>query len=193
MQLVSVEIKGVTPYLMHRFSDEASVETSTRRIRAEKVDPREEAERVAYKAPDGTYYFSSLAIIGSMCQAGTNHKQKGSRKSLRFVVPCAIRLTTDTIIMRNGDGKPAKSFEVDARPITIPATKGRIMRYRPRFNDWSAAFEFNLNEKLLGVDDAHLLLNEAGEQIGIGDFRPEKRGPFGIFRVTKFEAKPRAS
>jgi hypothetical protein len=27
----------------------------------------------------------------------------------------------------------------------------------------------------------------AGNSIGIGDFRPEKRGPFGTFRVTRFE------
>ena len=35
----------------------------------------------------------------------------------------------------------------------------------------------------------HELLTEAGETIGIGDFRPEKRGPFGTFRVTKFAEK----
>ena len=33
------------------------------------------------------------------------------------------------------------------------------------------------------------LLNEAGQNIGIGDFRPEKRGPFGTFRVTEFKAR----
>lgn len=26
-----------------------------------------------------------------------------------------------------------------------------------------------------------------GQSIGIGDFRPEKRGPFGTFRVVKFD------
>ena len=31
------------------------------------------------------------------------------------------------------------------------------------------------------------LLQEAGQSIGIGDFRPEKRGPFGTFRVVKFD------
>ena len=76
---------------------------------------------------------------------------------------------------------------VDARPVTIPATKGRVMRYRPRFNEWGAKFNVLVNDDILDVDTVHQLLNEAGLTIGIGDFRPEKRGPFGTFRVTKFE------
>jgi hypothetical protein len=37
---------------------------------------------------------------------------------------------------------------------------------------------------------AQQLLTEAGQSIGIGDFRPEKRGPFGTFRVIKFKETP---
>jgi hypothetical protein len=61
------------------------------------------------------------------------------------------------------------------------------MRYRPRFNEWGADFDLLINDALLGVDTAHRLLNEAGLSYGIGDFRPEKRGPFGTFRVTKWD------
>lgn len=94
-------------------------------------------------------------------------------------------MMSDRVTILNGKG-PAKDFEVDSRPVTIPATKGRIMRHRPRFDQWGAAFEMQINDDLLSVDMAHQLLNEAGLSIGIGDFRPEKRGPFGTFRVTKF-------
>ena len=71
--------------------------------------------------------------------------------------------------------------------VTIPATKGRIMRYRPRFNEWGARFDLLLDDNALDAEMAHQLLNEAGQSIGIGDFRPEKRGPFGTFRVVRFE------
>jgi hypothetical protein len=40
---------------------------------------------------------------------------------------------------------------------------------------------------MLDLDDAHMLLNEAGQTVGIGDFRPEKRGPFGTFLVISFQ------
>lgn len=185
MKTIEVEIRGTAPLLVHRFGEQAEAEKPTRAVVAKTRDPREEATQCAYIAPDGTFFFSAFAIPNAMGAAGANHKMKGSRKSLRFVVPSAVRMTCDTVTILNGKG-PAESFEVDARPVTIPATKGRIMRYRPRFNDWGARFELIVNDDQLAVDMAHQLLVEAGQGIGIGDFRPEKRGPFGTFRVTQF-------
>ena len=61
------------------------------------------------------------------------------------------------------------------------------MRHRPRFDEWSAAFSLIVNENLLPVDFVLQLLTEAGLQVGIGDFRPEKKGPFGTFQVVSWE------
>ena len=189
MQTVQVTIRGTSPLLIHRFGEDAEQGSSTRRVEVVKRDPREEATKHAYIAPDGTFYFSAFAIANAMGNAGANHKTKGSRKSLRYVVPSAVRVPSDTVTILNGAG-PAKSFEVDSRPVTIPATKGRIMRHRPRFDSWSAKFALVVNEDLLSLDMAHQLLNEAGQSIGIGDFRPEKRGPFGCFLVEHFGVEP---
>lgn len=186
MKTIKVEIRGVTPLLIHKFTEDTEQAKSTRRVEVKQRDPREEATKNAYIAQDGTFYFNAFSIPSCMGGAGSNHKARGSRKSLRFVVPSAVRMTTDTVTILNGKG-PAKDFEVDSRPVTIPATKGRIMRHRPRFDQWGAQFEMMVNDDLLSVEMAHQLLNEAGQSIGIGDFRPEKRGPFGTFRVTKFE------
>lgn len=186
MKTINVEIRGVTPLLIHRFTEQSEQAKNTRKMKMENFDPRAEATKAAYIAADGTFYFSAASIPGCLGNAGSNHKMRGSRKSLRFVVPSAVRMTNDTVTILNGSG-PAKDFEVDARPVTIPATKGRIMRYRPRFNEWGAKFDLLVNDDLLDVDTVHQLLNEAGMTIGIGDFRPEKRGPFGTFRVVNFK------
>lgn len=186
MKLVRVEIRGTSPLLIHRFGEQAEAGKASRATLVQEIDPREAAKQVAYIAEDGTFYFSAFSIPGSMGNAGSNHKLKGSRKTLRFVVPSAVRLVCDRITILNGSG-PAKDFEVDSRPVTIPSTKGRVMRHRPRFNQWGAEFELMIDEAMLPLDLAHQLLNEAGQSIGIGDFRPEKRGPFGCFRVTRFE------
>ena len=187
MTNVQIEIRGITPLLIHRFSEQAEQAKTSRRIEATKRDPREEAKKNAYIAKDGTFYFSAFAIPNAMGSAGSNHKATGTRKTLRFVVPSAVRMASDMVTIMNGTG-PAKDFEVDSRPVTIPATKGRIMRHRPRWDNWEAVFNMSIDDDLLSVEMAHQLLNEAGMSIGIGDFRPEKRGPFGTFRVTKFES-----
>ena len=187
MKTIDVEIRGNTPLLIHKFAEQAEQSKATRRVMVDSMNPRDEATKNAYIAQDGTYYFNAFSVPATMANAGVNHKMRGSRKTLKFVVPSAVRMESDTVTILDGEGKAAKNFEVDGRPVTIPATKGRVMRYRPRFDQWSAKFRLILNDQMLSSEDAHRLLNEAGESIGIGDFRPEKRGPFGTFRVTKFE------
>jgi len=189
MKTVEVEIRGITPLLVHRFNEQAEQSKKTRRVEVKNRDPRTEATQNAYiDEKTKTFYFNAYAIPASMGNAGANHKATGTRKSLRFVVPSAVRTTSDGITILNGSG-PAKDFEVDSRPVTIPATKGRIMRHRPRFDQWGAKFDLVIDDDLLSIEMAHQLLNEAGQSIGIGDFRPEKRGPFGTFRVVRFEEK----
>jgi hypothetical protein len=100
-----------------------------------------------------------------------------------------VLVTQDTVTILDLDGEtPAKSFEVDSRPVTIPATKGRIMRHRPRFDCWSARFSVRVNEDLLPPEFVQQLITEGGQQVGIGDFRPEKGGPFGTFNLSFWKA-----
>jgi hypothetical protein len=55
------------------------------------------------------------------------------------------------------------------------------MRHRPRFDNWSAKFVLEIDDELMTLETAHELLNKGGKSQGIGDFRPNKRGPFGRF------------
>lgn len=185
----SVLIKGTTSLLQHRFSNEAEADSNSasRKIMVTRGTPREEAEKVVYRDAKNQFYFPGAAIGRLLREAGGGHKLKGSRKSAKYVVPAAVLVMEDAITINNGDGKPVKDYEVDSRPVTIPATKGRVMRHRPRFDQWSAKFNVRVNEDILPTDFVQQLLTEGGQQIGIGDYRPEKGGPFGTFIVTEWK------
>jgi hypothetical protein len=187
MKSIEVSITGVTPLLQHRFSEGSEVDAATRTIVQNRGTPREQAESVCYR--NGTdFYIPGTWISGAIIEAGGSHKLRGSRKSAKYIVPAAVRVKEIEIPICNGDGKTlASDFEVDSRPVTIPATKGKIMRHRPRFDHWSATFGLTINDKLLPEEFVQQLLTEAGEQQGIGDFRPNKRGPFGCFRIVRWE------
>jgi len=190
MKTVEITIQGTSPLLQHRFGEDAEGESgkAARAVTVTRGTPREEAAKVVYRSNEGFFYIPGTWLFGTICAAGANHKMKGSRKSARFVVPAAVRVAEIEIPIRNGDGETfAPDFEVDSRPVTIPATKGRIMRHRPRFDCWSARFSLVINDQILPEDFVHQLLNEAGMQQGIGDYRPEKRGPFGTFRVINWQ------
>jgi hypothetical protein len=190
MLLIEVQIEGDTPLLQHRFGEQAEQTKNTRPIHVRGEDPREAAEAVCYRDKDGYLFFPITWVLRMLREAGGSHKQRGSRKSLKYIVPAAVRAVADTVSILNGDGKSrVKDFEVDSRPVTIPATKGRIMRHRPRMNQWSAKFDVRLKDDLLDPGTLHMLLNEGGQAFGLGDFRPEKGGPFGTFRVVRFQEK----
>ena len=192
---VEATINGVSALLMHRFGEDAEASTGAgstgvRPIQTSIGDddtPRSRAEKAAYRAPDGTLYFPGAAIGRLLREAGGNHKQSKSRKTLKWLVPSAIIVMDDTLTLIGPDGGALTDYEVDARPIVIPSTKGRVMRYRPRIEQWSAKITMQVITEILDLKTAHLLLEEGGRQLGIGDFRPEKGGPFGRFAVVEWK------
>jgi hypothetical protein len=76
-----------------------------------------------------------------------------------------------------------QNWVVDTRTVVIKATKGRIVRCRPLFLEWSLDFTVELINDELPVEVIKAALDDAGREGGIGDFRPR----FGRFIVTSFK------
>jgi len=171
---------------MDKFNIEC-LDNATRPISAKTPTPQEEAESSVYRDKQGRIAFPTPAISRILRDSGTNHKVKGTRRSVRFVVPAAVRLIGDLILVTNGDGKTSvDSYSVDTRSTVNPSTKGRHLCHRARFEHWSMRLQLTVNETLLHPDLVKQLLQEGGEQLGIGSFRPEKGGPFGCFTVAEW-------
>ena len=192
MKTFTATIQGLSSLIQHRFSESAEARSSTRAAVVEERIPRDEAEKCSYRMKDGTCYHPGASIARLLREAGGNHKLVGTRKSAKYSVPAAVIVNEEILVLTNGDGKtPIKDFEVDSRPVVIPATKGRVMRHRPRHDCWSTKFTLEINEKILPTDFVHKLLVEGGQQLGLGDFRPEKGGPFGRFSVVSWKELPK--
>jgi hypothetical protein len=186
MKIVEVTIQHTTALLLCRFTEKAEMPKGHRPVLIKRGTPREQAENASYKTKDGEYFFPGPAIQKLLRESGSGHKLTGSRKSAKYIVSAACLVLQEAIVILGPDGKPATDFEVDSRPVVIPATKGRIMCHRPRWDEWGAVFTLRINDDLLPVEFVNQLLVEGALQLGIGAFRPEKGGPFGTFMVTKF-------
>jgi hypothetical protein len=186
MQTFLCVISGITPLLQHAFSQPEEAQKTTRKMHVKEEDPRTAAERAAYRNKDGQLFLPGSAIARLLREAGAAHKQRGSRKSLKWVVPAAILVMEEQITLRDKQGKPLTDFEVDSRAVVIPATKGRIMRHRPRLNSWNAEFSVEIDEDMMEPSLVHQLISEGGSKQGVGDNRPEKGGVFGRFQVVSW-------
>lgn len=60
---------------------------------------------------------------------------------------------------------------VDIRSVKLNG-RSKVMRSRPKFPQWALSTTFLLNEKVVGVDDFERYAHEAGQSIGLGDYRP---------------------
>lgn len=188
MKSYSVTISGVSPLLMHAFTDEAAM-AATMGERGTHVAsrddlPREKARAHLYHSPDGTIIVPGPNLLAALVDAGRLHKLGKSKLTTNksSLVPAYLGIEEVYIPIT-----PAE-WEVDVRPICIPATGGRILRYRPRFDQWALTFTLQLLDADMTAGLARGILDDAGTKIGLGDFRPARKGPFGRFKVTTWAA-----
>jgi len=172
---IQVTIKGNSALLMHAFPM-VPIEA------IEKKSPEEQAELAAYRDPEtGGLYVPGIAIQRAIISGATYSKGKG-RASLQKVVAACVLISPERIPLGT------KEFAIDARPVVVPATRGRIMRYRPRRDEWQIMFEVEYDPNMLTEKQLRQVIDDTGSRVGILDFRPERKGPFGRFSVIKWES-----
>ena len=182
-----VTITGVSPYLQHRFRIEdhaADVETgSSKKTPKIKVwIPEVEAEKAIYRDKNtGNIYLPSDQLLMSTSNAGVNFIYEG-RKTFKFILPSLLVFEPENIPLIS-NGSIAESWEeIDVRPVVV--NRGRVIRYRPRWNSWSASFSVQcLNTNVITPETIRDIFDDAGKFFGIGDFRPR----FGRFYVSSFK------
>jgi hypothetical protein len=83
------------------------------------------------------------------------------------------------------DGSELKDFEIDIRRAVVQ--RAAVPRVRARVPRWSGDVSFEYDPDFIRPDMIEELLNLAGKLVGVGDFRPAKKGEFG--RFTAHEVK----
>ena len=68
---------------------------------------------------------------------------------------------------------------------SVVVGRARIPRTRPMFDlPWACEFELDGDDELVSVEHLERWLDIAGRRIGIGDWRPEKSGTYGRFKLA---------
>lgn len=78
-----------------------------------------------------------------------------------------------------------KSVEMRMDPVRLAGpSRAADIRFRPGFKDWSVVVNMVFDPDNITKEDLTQLLDRAGFHIGLGDWRQEKNGPFGRFRIA---------
>ena len=186
MKLINLSIQGVTPMLMHRFTDASQLAaTSGERssIATEDKTPEELARESLYTDENGNIGWPAPNIFRGLVDAGSYFKIGRSKVTTQrsSLIPAAVTVMPEFIPV-----KP-NTWHVDTRPCRIPATGGRILRHRPIFHQWGMTFSIEIDDTLISVKMMREIVDALGIRVGIGDFRPLCKGPFGKFKCTSWK------
>lgn len=184
MKTFKARIKGTSPLLINRFkeTDEqpVAVKKSTKK---DYGTPRQQAEKTAYVDDDNNLWIPSMWVSGAIKTVASDYKLPGTRKSVKSVSGGAVVPVNEKCYFI--EGYKLKNIEVDSRPCVIQ--RSRIMRHRARLEEWSFDIELQIDEEILEPKYVNEILSDAGRRSGLGDFRPQKGGPFGRFFVALWE------
>lgn len=184
---IKVAIQGTTWLLCNRFTD-AAAEKATNGTKAtitgDRGTPREQAEQKLYRGTDGKLVIPQPNIFKCIMEGGKFFKAGKSKITTQksSLIPACVAMNEVEYLIEHKD-----PWTVDTRPVRIPSTGGRILCHRPCFHDWKLTFEIELDIDMLGVRLLREIIDAAGKRIGLGDFRPDCKGPFGKFVVILWE------
>lgn len=189
---VSVTIEGISPLLMNRFTEAAEVAVSggtAVTMRGDKGSPREQAAPRRYADQAGNLYLPGANIYACIIAAGTFHKAGKSKLTTlkTSLIPAGLMLDELVCPLHAPDGTPLTGWEVDSRSVVIPSTGGRIMCHRPRVDAWRCTFSVEIDTDVFSPNLVRAVIDDAGKKIGLGDYRPARKGPFGRFVVVRWE------
>lgn len=169
-----VSIKGTAPLLMHRMSEEPA----PRKKAGATYDNQECAEKALYKNKEGKICQPAIHIESAMIKASTEYKMTGrGKKSYKDAFKGGVFVEPQMIPHK----KP--EWGIDLQNVVIQ--RSRIVRARPRFDEWELNFEILCLDERIIEQVIKDVLTDAGKFIGIGDYRPR----YGRFIVTKFKKK----
>ena len=142
--------------------------------------PYEIAEKKLYTGGNGTLIIPQPNLLRCLIDGGQYHKAGKSQittqaKSMLFGV---FDITEAEIPILH-----EQTWTVDTRAVVIPATKGRILTHRPMFHTWALVFTASLDTSVVPEKLMRAIVDDAGNRVGLGDFRPARKGPYGRFRV----------
>ena len=187
MKTINVTIEGTTPLLCNRFADAAQMAaTNGNRLSVvgEKGTPREQAEIRLYVGHNGKPMIPQPNLFRCLIDAGKFFKHGKSKVTTQktSLIPACVEV--DGLELPIVHKEP---WMVDTRAVRIPSTGGRILCHRPCFQDWKLSFSVHIDTDMLSPKLLREIVDAAGKRVGLGDFRPDCKGPFGKFVVTNWQ------
>jgi len=181
-ETITVPIIGTSPLIVHRFAQKAKQQMldnmQGRKSPKEVKDPQAEYEAAFYRIKGGGYGFPAIAF-----KAATIGGVRFYGKSITMTA-CKQFLFMRGELGDDGQMLAPITGEPRMREDVVRVGRGSAdLRYRPEFTEWSTTLSVTFVTSALTRGSVLSLIDAGGMGVGIGEWRPERDGDFGTYRV----------
>lgn len=189
-ETLQVPIIGTAPLIVHNFSEKSRRQMLEAQQGKKKVkeirDPRAEYESAFYRIADDDgerYGFPVTAFKAATTGAARFYDKSVTMTALRqFMFMRGIMTKADPQMLVEIHGEPEMREDV----VRLGgASRSADLRYRPMFPEWTCVLQVSYVKSSIDRNSILSLIDAGGMGIGVGEWRPEKRGEFGTYAVDK--------
>jgi hypothetical protein len=196
LKIINFKIVGDTPLILHKWSEKAKKQIKDKqngiKVPREIRNPIEEFANSLYWLSNFPKEFTEKGIedainkgaefgfpaIGlKLAMASALYRLKISKDKVSTLGYLYIEGHNESEFIKI-DGIP--TFREDM--ITV-SNGGADLRYRGQFLQWSSNIKIKFVSNVISPELILNALNYAGFSVGLGEWRPEKKGQFGMFHV----------
>lgn len=179
----TIPVVGISPLIVHAWSEKAKKEMRDKQQKKAKSakeakDPQAEFNASRYIVSKGVDGVPVIAFKSAAVEAGV----------LAGIFKTTLRKAFFVGHTENGimqDLVPIiceKGPEIREDMVRLQGTTADI-RYRATYVDWSVNVPVEFNPRVISLEQLVNLFDNAGYSVGICEWRPERDGQFGRFRV----------
>jgi len=194
---IKVTCEGISPIMLAPMTDkviDALRNPANRKPKNPESTLESEAAEKLLADEKGRLGIPGFYLFACLREAG-RHVKYESRKKIstrqETLLPSFLIIEEEFLVFSppgNIKDKPDKRIWVVDKRAGRPAPNLPTMPIiRPKFPKWGFEVNVDLDEKQVNETVLKSLFEFGGKRIGMGAFRPTRRGPFGRFEVTKWE------
>lgn len=194
VKTAEIHIVGDSPLIMHKWSEKAKKEILDKQMKKAKTKGHDA------KDPVRDFIDSIYWLEGEPEEKTEEGFAKAIQNGARFGFPSvAFKASAVAAGYRAGVTKNMVSmnaaFHIDGEFVEIvgiPQMREDMVRvgmgvadirYRGEFQNWSATFTVKYNASAISLEQLVNLFNLGGFACGLGEWRPERGGQYGMFHV----------
>lgn len=181
-ETILVPIIGTAPLVVHRFSEKAKRQMldamQGRKTVKENKDPDREYLDTLYMLKDGQRYGFPCIAFKAATIGGARYYSQVTMTALKQFMFFNGELGKDGQALAVIDGTPQMREDV----VRV-GRGGADLRYRAEFTEWRTTLEITYVTSALTRSSVLSLVDAGGMGIGVGEWRVEKDGDFGTYRV----------